>query len=105
MVLETGELEVPTRVAKTLTELTDDPRPEVALGLVLKDALEFRLGKVQGGISKFRDKYEVAFSTFRKRWLAGEIPDRHSYPVEKDFWEWEGLVSRRAVLNRLKKWL
>ncbi len=105
MVLETGELEVPTQVAKTLTELTDEPRPEVALRLVLKDALEYRLGKVQESISNFRDKYDVAFSTFKKRWLAGEVPDRHSYPVEKDFWEWEGLVSRLAVLNRLKKWL
>lgn len=105
MVLKTGELEVPTQVARTLIELTDEPRPEVALGLVLKDALEYRLGKVQEDIAKLRDKYEVAFSTFRKRWLAGEIPDRHSYPVEKDFWEWEGLVSRLAVLNRLKKWL
>jgi len=105
MVLETGELEVPTRVAKTLTELTDEPRPEVALGLVLKDALEYRLGKVKEDISELRDKHDVVFSTFKKRWLAGEIPDHHSYPVEKDFWEWEGLVSRLAVLNRLKKWL
>lgn len=103
--LETDELQIPTQVAKTLTELTDEPRPEIALRLVLKDALEYRLGKVQEGISNFRDKYDIAFSTFKKKWLAGEIPNRYSYPIEKDFWEWEGLVSRLAVLNRLKKWL
>lgn len=102
---ETEEFQLPAQVAKTLTDLTDEPRPEVALRLVLKDALEYRLGDVQKGVSEFRDKYGMAFSTFKKRWLGGEISERYSYPIEKDFWEWEGLVSRLVVLNRLKKWL
>lgn len=105
MKLEAAEFQVPTQVAKTLTQLTDEPRLEIALRLVLKDALEHRLEKVQKGIFKFRNKYKVTFSTFKKRWLAGKVPNRHSYPVEKDFWEWEGLVSRLTVLDRLKKWL
>jgi hypothetical protein len=99
------DFQVPPQYAKTLTELTDEPRLEVALRLVLKDALEYRFEKVKEGLSQFRDKYGVAFPTFKKQWLTKKIPNRHSYPVERDYWEWEGLTSRLAVLNRLKKWL
>jgi len=105
MAVEVSELQIPPQFANTLTKLTDEPRLDVALRLVLKDALEYRLGKVQKSLLAFRNKYQVAFPTFKKRWLTGQIPNHHSYPVEKDFWEWEGLVSRFTVLNQLKKWL
>lgn len=100
-----SDFALPTQVAKTLTQLTDEPRPEVALRLVVKDALKLRLGEVRRDIKRFKDKYGSEFSTFKKKWLEGKVADRYSHSVEKDFWEWEGLVSRLAVLNRLKKWV
>lgn len=100
-----SEFQIPTQIAKTLTELTDEPRPDVALRLVLKDALEYRLEQVQEGLEHYRQKYKISFSTFKKKWQADKIVKRHSYPVEKDYWEWEGLISRQAMLNSLKRWL
>lgn len=98
-------IRVPPKLADTLTQLTDEPRVEVALRMVMNDALTHRLTNIHSELKVFRKKYNLNFSDFKKKWKKGEIKDKYSYSVEQDYWEWEGLQSRAATLKRLQKWL
>lgn len=50
-------------------------------------------------IKGYELRYGMTFDEFASAWEKGEIPDRWSHPVERDYMEWEGLESER------KKWL
>ena len=56
---------------------------------VLQVCLESRLGECNAALSGFETKYGMPFAEFVVAWQAGNIPQRHSYEVERDFMEWE----------------
>ena len=92
-------------VEKILIDLTGEPRAEVALHVALKDVVEHRLELIETETGKMEAKYRVAFPEFKKKWEEGQIEQKHSYEVEKDYWEWEGLVSRKNKIEEISKWL
>jgi hypothetical protein len=52
---------------------------------------------------KFESKYGLEFENFSQSWDLGEIGNRHSHEVERDFMEWEGFsLERRKLLQALR---
>ena len=92
-------------VVKLLLEITGSSDLNVAVKEISKDAIEHRLEKIESEIRKFEEKYGMTFEEFKRAWEKGEIENKHSYEVEKDFWEWEGLMSRKKKLEEVLKWL
>ena len=90
---------------KILIDLTGEPRADVALHVALKDAVSHRLEIIESEIKKLESKYHVTFPEFKSKWEKDEIEKKYSYDVEKDYWEWEGLASRREKIEEISKWL
>jgi len=92
-------------VVKLLLEITGSSDLNMAVKEISKDAVEHRLEKIESEIRKFEEKYGMTFEEFKEAWEKGEVENKHSYEVEKDFWEWEGLISRKKKLKEVLKWL
>ena len=45
---------------------------------------------------RYESKYGMDFPTFVELWEQGEIPNKRSHEVERDFMEWEGFVMERS---------
>ena len=103
--MTTETLVIPKPAYNILRRLTGESRPDVALSLALKDLIRLRLEAAQAKTAAFEQKYKIKFDAFEKEWKAGRITDAHSYPVEKDYWEWESAVSDTVVLEELTQWL
>ncbi len=71
---------------------------EKILNLLETNAL-MRLKECENSIFEFESKHGMDFDNFKKEWERGDIRDKHSHNVERDFMEWEGFESER------KKWL
>ncbi len=78
---------------RILSNLTGENRAEVALELAAKDLLRLKLRQVEERVKEFESRYQMQFAEFKQAWDAEKIPDRHSYEVERDYWEWEAAVS------------
>ncbi|QGA80932.1 hypothetical protein [Candidatus Nanohalobium constans] len=85
--------------AKLLKDVTGESRVDSAVRSTVRDAMIYRLGKVEDQIEGFEEKYGMSFEEFEDEWEDNNIDDKHSHEVEKDFWEWEGLVSRKKVIE------
>jgi len=90
---------------KALTELTGEPRLDVALHIALRDAVEYRLKKINDAIRGYECKYEMHFEQFQAHSQAENIPNQFSYKVESDYLEWDGLMSRKKKLEKIMQWL
>lgn len=88
-------------VLKVLTELAGEPRLDVALLIALRDAVEYRLEKVNQAIRGYEHRYKMHFKQFQARGQTESIPDQFSYKVEKDYLEWDGLTSRKKKLVKI----
>jgi len=91
-------------VLKALTDFTGEPRMDLAVRLVLRDAAQFKLRELEHGIQRFEEKYGTTFPVFEQRFQNGDIPDAFSYEVESDYLEWEGLLSRKKRAENILRW-
>jgi len=98
-------VDIPKIALKVLTDLTGEPRFEVALWMALRDTLEHRLEKIAVECAMFEKKYGMDFAAFKQRWEVEQVPNQYAYDVEKDYLEWEGLVTRQAKLEETYQWL
>ena len=105
MSTEASATTVPKVALRALTELTGEPRFEVALRMALRDAVEHRLEKIDAGIQEFEGRYGMSFEAFEAKAQEGAMPDQFSYKVESDYLEWDGLVSRKRKLETIRQWL
>ena len=92
---------IATNISKTLLEITGEPRIELAICELLKDAIEHRIEKINAEIKNFEGKYNLSFEEFKSKFNSGIIPDSYSYGVETDYLEWEGLMNRLSKYNSL----
>lgn len=90
---------VSKRTAKLLKEITGEPRVDAAVLMTLRDALSHRLEAIEAEIEEFEDEHGMSFEAFEEAWEDGEIEDRQSYDVEKTYWRWEELVTRREKIE------
>jgi len=97
---------IATNITKALMDLTGEPRIELAIMDLLKDAIEHRIEKIEKEIKDYEKKYGMSFEEFKEKFDRGEISDSYSYDIEMDYLEWEGLISRLEnytnMLNDLK---
>ncbi len=92
---------IATNISKTLLEITGEPRIEIAILELLKDAIEHRIEKINAEIKNLEGKYLMSFEEFKNKFNSGKIPDSYSYSVETDYLEWEGLTNRLFKYNSL----
>lgn len=90
---------------QALTELTGEPRVNVALLLALQDAVAYRLDMVRTAIAAMEEKYGMSFEEFEARGGAEAISNQYAYEVERDYFEWDGLTSRKEKLETIEAWL
>lgn len=90
---------VSSDTAKLLKDVTGESHLDSAVRMTVRDALKHRLENVEEEIEEFEEKYGVSFEKFEEKWNSGEVEDRNSYDVESDFWEWEGLVTRKERIE------
>jgi hypothetical protein len=95
----------PKATARMLTELTGEPRPDVAIIIVLRDAVEHRLEQITAALNHFESKYGMSFAEYKNRWETKDDPKDYSLEAESDYLEWEALVTRKARLESLRPWL
>jgi len=88
-----------------LTELTGEPRPNVALLLTIQDAIVHRLQKIEAAITKLEQKYGMSFEQFQALGEEEKLPNQFSLDTESDYLEWDGLISRKQKLEKIAQWL
>ena len=86
---------------RTLSDLTQETRIEVALPLAIKDWLRLKLAETRAQVSAFEHRYSMKFASFRQAWQEGRIENQHSYNVERDYWEWEAAVADEKRLRQM----
>lgn len=100
----TREIEsIPKSTLKALVDITGEPRIDLAFSMTVKDVIEHRLEKIEREIAKFENNYRENFSAFKREWTKRK--DKFSYKIEKDYIEWEGLITRKKKLKKAMKWL
>lgn len=93
------------QLLKVLTDVTGEVKLDNALRIVTREAIDHRLEHLAAQIRTLEQKYGVAFEQFDQRFQAGEISHQHSYEVEQDYLEWEGLICRQRRLREVREWL
>jgi len=88
-------------IYRVLTDLTGEPRLEVALPLAIKDLVRLKLQEVTEQRRVFEQRYGLEFTAFAQAWDEGRIADKHSYEVERDYWEWEAAVTDEEQLFQM----
>ncbi len=84
-----------------VTDLTQEPRIEVALWLAIKDWLRLRRKEAEATCAQFEAQYGMTFAAFKAAWEAGQIPDAHTHAVERDYWEWEAAETDAERLKQM----
>lgn len=88
-------------IHKILTDLTGERRFDVALHLATKDLVRLKLKEAEGQRKQFEERYQMDFETFKRAWDEGQIADKYSYEVERDYWEWEAAVTDEKRLQEM----
>lgn len=97
--------QIPKQTKRILIDITGEPRLDVAINMTLKDAAQYRLNEIGKKIKKFNEKYKIEFGKFEKLWKEGKIKDKFSYAVERDYLEWDSLITRKNKLEMILKWI
>lgn len=92
----------PKETARLLTELTGEPRPEVAMLIVLKDAIAHRLERIASEERLFEERYHSSFSDYKHRWETEDRSEDYSLETESDYLKWEALETRKARLENIQ---
>lgn len=85
---------VTVNISKALMDITGEPRTELAILEIMKDAVEHRIEKIESELKEYESKYKMSFDEFKDKFEKEELPGAYSYEVENDCLEWEGLMSR-----------
>ena len=84
-----------------LANLTRKTRLEVALPMAIKDLVRLKLADAARSRMAFEQQYGIDFEAFRQAWEEDRVADKHSYDVERDYWEWEAAVTDEQRLKHM----
>jgi hypothetical protein len=99
--METFQL--PASAKEILESTRGDTLEQKVFNLLVGD-IERRLHLCSERVLEFEKKYGMSFGEFEQAWQAGEISDKHSHEVERDYMEWESLDDEhRLLLSQLRK--
>ena len=93
------------QLLKALTAITGEGQLDSALRIVTQEAIAHRLGQLAKQLRTLEQKYGMSFTQFDTQFQAGKIPQQHSYEVEQDYLEWEGLLCGQRRLQEIEDWL
>lgn len=96
------EVAIPQSLYRVVTQLTHQDRVETALAVAIKDWIELRLQHIAAERELYEKKWGMDYAEFKRRWLDGVIPDPYSYAVEKDYFDWEAVVTDEAYLLEMR---
>lgn len=86
---------------RVLADLTQENRLDVALPLAIKDLLRLKLMESSQQQAEFTRRYGMEYSAFKHAWEDDLIPNKYSYEVERDFWDWEAAVADEVRLKAM----
>lgn len=92
----------PKETARWLQELTGESHPDVAMLIVMQDAIAHRLEQIAMAQKRFEAKYGMTFEEYKKHWDTEDKEEYYSYETEYDFLEWEALGTRKARLESVQ---
>lgn len=87
-------------IYRILTDLTQEPRLEVALPLAVRDLVRLKLKETAARREAFEQRYGMDFQAFKQAWQ-DRIPDKYSHEVERIYWEWEASVADEERLRQM----
>ena len=90
-------------IYRILSDLTQESRLEVALPLAIKDWVRLRRKEARAQQEAFEQRYGMDFPAFKRAWQEGQIADKHSHQVERDYWEWEAAVTDGERLQQMQE--
>ena len=99
--IDVAEATISKPLHRILSELTGAERFDIALHLATKDLVRLRLKEAEETLDMFAGRYGMSYEQFQNAWEEGRIADKHSYEVEKDFWEWEAAHTDSVKLNEM----
>ena len=88
-------------IYRILADLTQESRLEVALPIAVKDLVRLKLKETEERKAAFEQRYGMDFEAFKQAWGEGRIADKHSYEIERDYWEWEATVTDEDRLRQM----
>lgn len=98
------ELALPPRLAESLLEITREPEPDMALINLMHEFIELKLESINEKMKKYERKWNMNFKKFKKACKENKLKkDTYSYEVEKDYREWEALVTLKEYYERLRE--
>ncbi len=103
--MQTATLTLPKETSWILTELTGEPRFDVALTLIIRDCFHYKLAQIETSLKHYEQKYKSSFEAYKQIWDTADCEDHYSYEAEQDYLEWEALITRRRRLNDRLAWL
>ncbi len=96
---------VPKSALRALTELTGQMELGPAILMTLHDAIEHRLEAIEADLCVYEQRYGMSFKDFQARGHSGDWAECFSYPVEQDYFDWDGLIARQRKLKDILQWL
>jgi len=69
--------------------------------MTTKDRVRFKLEEAEEQRKRFEERYQMDFEAFKQAWNEDQIPNKHSYEVERDYWEWEAAVTDERRLREM----
>ena len=63
--------------------------------------MRLKLKEAEDHRKQFVDRYQMEFEAFKRAWNKGQISNKHSYEVERDYWEWEAAVTDEKRLREM----
>jgi len=96
---------LPREMSKALTELTGEPRQDIALVLIMREYARHKLAEIEAAMKQFEQKYGMAFEAYKRIWETEEKEEDYTYEREQDFLEWEALATRYARLESSFAWM
>jgi hypothetical protein len=73
------------------------------LPLAIKDLVRLKLKETSERREAFEKRYGMDFASFEKAWQEGRVAHKHSYQVERDYWEWEACVTDEERLRQMSE--
>ena len=67
--------------------------------MILHDAVKYRIEKIETALQAYQQRYGMTWEQFEARGNSGELPDRFSYQIEKDYFDWDSLVVCQASFD------
>jgi hypothetical protein len=95
------ETNVSKPIHRILSDLTGEERFDLALQLATKDLVRLKLKEAEDLLANFEQRYKMKFVEFKRAWEKSKVADKHSYDIEKDYWEWEAAESDSKRLRQM----